>query len=409
LSSRIKIADLARPEFKANPYPFYARLRADTPVCPTSLLGQPTWLISRYDDVVMVLKDERFTKDWFPTTRWLHRLSGAVTRNMLNKDAPDHTRLRALVHKAFTPSLVERLRDRIQRLCNELLDRWLVGECLDLMSGYALLLPLTIIGELLGIPAEQRTRLHRLSRSSLSASNVLGVLRSFPDQRLLAGQLRKLIAERRARPQEDLITALVQVEESGDRLSEEELVAMIVLLLIAGYETTVNLIGTGALALIEERRQRELFLENPTVAEAAIEELLRHSSPLDLATQRFAREAVRLNGVTIQQGHVIVAVLGSANHDESQFKNPEMLDLAREPNRHVAFGQGVHFCLGAPLARLEGSIALLTLFRRFPELRLARDVKSLRWRRSLIIRGLEELPVIVQNEDDTDRPFRIRP
>ncbi len=393
--NHIKVRDLARPQFKANPYPFYARLRAEAPVCRTKLLGQPTWLVTRYDDVLMVLRDERFTKDWLPRTRWLHTVSGPVTRHMLNKDAPDHTRLRTLVHKAFTPSLVERLRERIQSVCDELLTDLTTGGRMELMRRYALPLPLTIIAELLGIPTRDRSRFHSLSRSSIAASSLIGVLRSLPDQRLLMRRLRKLIAERRRDPRDDLITALVQAEEAGDKLSEAELVAMIVLLLVAGYETTVNLIGNGALALIQHPEQRELLQQNPALADSAIEELLRYTSPLDMASQRFAREDIRVDSTTIQQGDVVIAVLGSANHDESQFPDPDTFDITREPNRHVALGQGVHFCLGAPLARLEGQIALTTLFRRFPNLRLATEPASLRWRKSLIVRGLEELPLAV--------------
>lgn len=393
--NHIKVRDLARPQFKANPYPFYARLRSEAPVCRTKLLGQPTSLVTRYDDVLMVLRDERFTKDWLPRTRWLHRVSGPVTRNMLNKDAPDHTRLRTLVHKAFTPSLVERLRERIQSVCDELLTDLTTGGRMELMRRYALPLPLTIIAELLGIPTRDRSRFHSLSRSSIAASSLIGVLRSLHDQRLLMRRLRKLIAERRRDPRDDLITALVQAEEAGDRLSEPELVAMIVLLLIAGYETTVNLIGNGALALIQHPEQRELLQQSPAIADSAIEELLRYTSPLDMASQRFAREDIRVNSTTIQQGDVVIAVLGSANHDESQFPDPDTFDITREPNRHVALGQGVHFCLGAPLARLEGQLALTTLFRRFPNLRLLTEPASLRWRKSLIVRGLEELPVAV--------------
>lgn len=393
--NQVRIAELARPSFKANPYPFYARLRNEAPVCPTTFLRQPTWLVTRYEDVVWVLKDERFLKDWLPTTKWIHRLSGPITRHMLNQDGPDHTRLRTLVHKAFTPSLVERLRERIQTVCDELLSELLRHGRMDLMSGYALPLPLTIIAELLGIPASNRIRFYNLARSSLSASGIVGVLRSFPDQRFIVRRLRQLIAERRREPRNDLITALAQVQEAGDRLSEAELVGMINLLLIAGYETTVNLIGNGALTLIQHAEQRELLMRNPALADSAIEELLRYTSPLDVASQRFAREDVQIDSQTIPQGHVVIAVLGSANHDESQFHAPETLDLAREPNRHVAFGQGVHFCIGAPLARLEGQIALMTLFRRFPNLRLAQPVENLRWRKSLIVRGLEELPVAV--------------
>jgi len=390
---QIKITDLARPEFKANPYPFYARLRAEAPVCRGTLLLQPTWLVTRYDDVLMVLRDERFVKDWLPRTRWLHRVSGPVTRHMLNKDGPDHTRLRTLVHKAFTPSLVERLRERIQSVCDELLTELATNGRMDLMSGYALQLPLKIIAELLGVPERDRSRLHSLTRTSLSSVSFIGVLRALPDQRLLIRHFRKLIAQRRREPREDLITALVQAEEAGDRLSEEELVGMITLLLIAGYETTVNLIGNGALALIQNPEQRDRLLQNPAIVYSAIEELLRYASPLDTSSQRFASEDLRIDSVTIPQGHVILLMLGSANHDESQFRDPETLDLTRDPNRHVAFGQGAHFCVGAPLARLESEIALMTLFRRFPELRLTQPGESLRWRKSLIIRGLEALPV----------------
>lgn len=395
--SKLKIADLARPTFKADPYPFYARLRATRPVCPTRALGQPTWLVTRYDDVFMVLKDERFVKDWLPRTRWLHRLSGGLTRNMLNKDGPDHTRLRTLVHKAFTPSLVERLRERIQSACDELLDDSAIDGRMDLMNDYALPLPLTIIAELLGIPAEDRSRLHSLTRSTLSASNLLDTLRSLPDQRMALRQLRKLIAERRREPRADLITALVQAEEAGDKLSEHELVATIFLLLIAGYETTVNLIGNGALALLQHPEERERFEREPALAGSAIEEVLRYTSPLDMATQRFAREDVTIRDITIPQGDVVIAVIGSANHDDTQFPDPETFDITREPNKHLAFGQGLHFCIGAPLARMEGQIALMTLFRRFPNLSLAQAPETLRWRKSLIVRGLEELPVVFTN------------
>lgn len=392
--SQLKLSDLARPGFKADPYPFYARLRASSPVCPTKLLGQPTWLITRYADAFTVFKDERFVKDWLPRTRWLHAVSGGLTRHMLNEDGPDHTRLRTLVHKAFTPTLVERLRERIQKACDELLEPLAIHGRMDLMNGYALPLPLTIIAELLGIPAEDRGRLHSATRTSLSASNLFGVLRALPDQRRVIRRLRKLIAERRREPRDDLISALVQAEEAGDKLNEHELIATLFLLLIAGYETTVNLIGNGALALLQHPQERERLEGDPALAGSAIEEVLRYTSPLDLASQRFAREDVAIRGVNISQGDVVVVVIGSANHDETQFPDPEKFDITREPNKHLAFGQGLHFCIGAPLARMEGQIALMTLFRRFPNLRLAQAPESLRWRKSLIVRGLVELPVV---------------
>ena len=393
----LKVADLATPQFKANPYPFYARLRAEAPVCRTKLFGQPTWLVTRYDDVVTMLKDERLLKEWRPATKWLFRFAGSITRHMLNRDPPDHTRLRTLVQKAFTPKLIEHLRGRIQNVCDELLNHLESNGRMDLISGYALPVPLTIIAELLGIPPDDRLRFHSFSRSTISASTLVGALRSVPDQRSLGRNLRKLIAARRREPRDDLITALVQAEEAGDKLNEDEVVAMIALLMLAGYETTVNLIGSGALALIQNPEQREMLLRNPVLADSAIEELLRYTSPLDVASQRFAREDMTIRSANIRQGHLVVAMIGSANHDEFQFTNPEVLDLARQPNKHIAFGQGAHFCLGAPLARMEGQIALTTLFRRCPELHLAQPAESLRWRKSLIVRGLEELPVALSN------------
>src|SRR5205085_5563300 len=206
----VRLADFARPQFKANPYPFYARLRAEAPICRTRFLGEPAWLVTRYNDVLMLLKDDRFVKDWPPVTRWLHFVAGPITRHMLNTNAPDHHRLRTLVHKAFTPSLVERLRERIQNVCDELLNKLEINVGVELMSGYALPLPLTIISELLGIPVEERRRFHARSRSSLSPSTIMGVLRAVPDQRLLIRQIRKLVAQRRREPCEDLVTALAQ-------------------------------------------------------------------------------------------------------------------------------------------------------------------------------------------------------
>jgi cytochrome P450 PksS len=395
INDRVKIPDLARPQFKANPYPFYARLRAEAPICPTRFLGSQAWLVTRYNDVLMLLKDERMVKDWPPVTRWVHLIAGPITRHMLNTDAPDHTRLRRLVHKAFTPNLIERWRGRIQSVCNDLLNRLETNRRMDLMSEYSLPLPLTIMAELLGMPAKDRQQFHKRSRSSLSHSTMLGVLAAAPDQRLLTRQIRDLVKRRRHEPGEDLVTSLIEAEEAGDKLSEKELVGTIFFLLIAGYETTVNLIGVGALALLQNFRARQGFMEDSSLVEPALEELLRYTSPLDIATQRFAREDMTIDSVRISRGDALFAVLGSANRDETEFPNPNTLDIRRVPNKHVAFGQGAHFCLGAPLARLDGQIALTTLFRRFPNLRLAQPANSLRWRKSLIVRGLESLPVAI--------------
>ena len=390
----IPAPDLASPEFKANPYPYYAQLRSETPVYRVrAAFGLTAWLITRYDDVLRVLKDERFANDWSKRMPLGLRFVKPLTRHMLNSDPPDHTRLRTLVQKAFTPRMVERLRERIHGVCDGLLNAAGSRGQMDVVTDYALPLPLTVIGELLGIPVEDRLRFHSWSRSTISASSRLDIFRALPDLWLFFRHLRKLIAARRAQPRDDLISALVQAEEAGDKLSEDELQAMSLLLLIAGYETTVNLIASGTLALLLNPMQGELFRRNAALAEPAIEELLRYTSPLDIANARMVREDVALGGVSIPAGELVLAAVGSANHDEMQFPDPETLDVTRAPNKHLALGQGAHFCLGAPLARMEGQIALAALFQRFPNLRLAQSADALHWRRSLVLRGLEELPV----------------
>ncbi len=393
--TRIEAPDLASPRFKANPYPFYARLRAEAPVfCMRKPIGGRVWLVTRYDDVLSVLKDERFANDWSPRMPWvLRRFARPLTQGMLNKDAPDHTRLRTLISKAFTPRRIEGLRERIQNVCDDLLAAAAPSGRIELVHAYAMPLPVTIIAEMLGVPARDRLRFYAWSKSLMEGSTPTRFLRAIYNVWLLVRYLRRVLAERRAHPQEDLATALVQAEESGDKLSEDELLAMLMLLLVAGFETTTNLIASGTLALVQHPEQRERFRQGPALAESAIEELLRYTSPLELASVRYTREEVTLRGVSIPRGALVGPVLGSANHDESQFPSPESLELAREPNRHLAFGLGAHFCLGAPLARLEGRIALTTLFRRFPNLRLAQPPESLRWRKSVILRGLEELQV----------------
>jgi cytochrome P450 PksS len=391
----IKAPDLADPRFKANPYPFYARLRAEAPVYRVKL---PFWgavcLVTRYDDVLQVIKDERFANDWSPRMPWLLlRFARPLTRGMLNRDPPDHTRLRNLVQKAFTSRLVERLRERVQRVCDELLDAAAARGQMDVVGGFALPLPITIIGELLGVSEQDRLRFHAWSRSMIGVSRNTDAVRALPGIWALFRLLRRLFAQRRADPRDDLVTALVQAEESGDRLSEEELLSMVILLLIAGYETTTNLIGSGALALIQHPRQRDRWRQDLALAESGVEELLRFTSPLEIASVRLAREEVAFGSVTVRAGELVAGVLGSANRDERQFPDPDALDIARDPNRHLALGQGPHFCLGAPLACLEGRIALTTLLRRFPDLRLAQPAESLRWRKSPVLRGLQALPV----------------
>ena len=393
--------NIASPEFKADPFPFYARLRAESPVFRVELpTRQPAWLITRYDDVAASLKDERFVKDRGNALSpqqagkqpWVPDLFKPLARNMLDVDAPDHTRLRQLVHKAFTPGLVERLRDRVQVLTEELIVEAERRGRMDLIADYALPIPATIIAEVLGVPASDRHRFHRWSRV-IVASNPSGwsMVRAIPSAIAFLRYIRKLVQDRRASPRDDLVTALVQAEEGGARLDEDELVSMIFLLLIAGHETTVNLIGNGMLALLRHPDQMKRLRDEPGLIKVAVEELLRFDGPLETATERYAREDVEVAGTMIRRGELVYAVLGSANRDERQFADPDRLDISREPNKHLAFGLGVHYCLGAPLARLEGQIAVGALVRRFPNIRMTR--RPLRWRRGLVLRGLRALPV----------------
>jgi cytochrome P450 len=395
----IRLSDLAQPRFKANPFPFYARMRAEAPAFEvTGPFFRRAWLVTRYDDVVAMLKDDRLAKDISAKMVWLPRFTRPATHHMLNRDPPDHTRLRGLVSQAFTSRRIEQLRARIQEVCDRLLDPVPPGGTFDVVEGYALPLPVTVIADLLGIPEGGRRRFQRLASHSLpigAPSRVLDVVAALPYVWLLVRYFRELFAERRARPRDDLITALVAAEEAGDRLSDDELLGMGVLLLLAGYETTFNLIATGVLALLQHPDQKDRFAREPDLAGSAVEELLRYTSPVEITPPRLTREEITLGTVTIPPGMIVAAVLASANHDESRFPDPEALDLARSPNRHVAFGAGSHFCLGAALARMEAEIALTTLFRRFPNLRLAGGPASVRWRRTLPLRGLDALPVAV--------------
>jgi cytochrome P450 len=396
--------DVTNAKFKANPFPFYAQLRAEAPVFPVTVpmpTKQRAWLVTRYDDVLDVLKDARFAKnprnamspEQLKKMPWMPPMVKPLEQNMLDLDSPDHTRLRALVHKAFTPRLIEQMRDQIQALTNELLDAAEPKGGMDLIADFALPLPLTMIGRILGVPAQDNYKFHRWTKTLLSAGTNPNYLVFIPTIMRFMGYLKKLIKERRAHHKDDLVTALVQAKDGSDQLSGDEVLAMIFLLLVAGHETTVNLIGSGSLALLEHPDQLEKLRSEPAVIKSAIEELLRFVCPVEMATERYAREDITIAGTTIPRGELVLAVIGSANRDANYFDNPDSLDLTRENNKHLAFGLGAHYCLGAPLARLEGQIAMSTLFQRMPNLRLSIAPDQLRWRSGFVLRGLEALPV----------------
>jgi cytochrome P450 len=397
--------NIVSAEFKANPFPLLATLRATEPVFRTHLPDKtktPVWLVTRYGDVFTLLKDERFPKnrrsaltpEQIRKLPWAPPMFRPLERNMLDLDQPDHTRLRALVHKAFTPTLVEQMRRRVQALADELLEGAARRNEMDLISDYALPLPMTIITEILGVPTGDRHKFHKWSKAVVSLSSPNATARVIPSVWMFIRYLRGFFKVRRRDPQEDLASALIRAEEAGDKLTEDELLAMVFLLLIAGHETTVNLIGSGVLALLTHPDQMEKLRQEPPLIKTAIEELLRYTSPVFLSTERYARGDVTLHGVKIPRGEMTLGVIGSANRDETVFENPDSLNITREPNKHLSFGQGIHFCLGAPLARMEAQIAVNTLLRRMPDLRLKVPPDSLRWRPSMVLRGLDALPVL---------------
>jgi pimeloyl-[acyl-carrier protein] synthase len=381
-------------QFRQDPYPLYQYLLATAPVQWNDVLQ--AWTLARYSDVVSSLTDARFSAD--RTRQGLpDETMYQVAKSMLVSDPPDHTRLRALVQKAFTPRIIEGLRPRILAIVGELLDRMAEKQAgagsIDLIADLAYPLPVVVIAELLGVPPEDRVKFHEWSAvmaanlDPLVAPDVAG--RLIEAREGLHAYLRGIIAERRREPRADLISALVEVEERGDALSEPELVVMCTLLLIAGHETTVNLIGNGMLALMRNPDQLKALRADPGMLTSAIEELLRYDSPVQL-TARIALEPVAFGNHTVEPGQWILPLLGAANHDPAQFTDPETLDLERNPNPHVAFGRGIHFCLGAPLARLEGQLAIGAVVRRFSNMQLAGEPVR---RKQITLRGLQSLPV----------------
>jgi cytochrome P450 len=385
-----------------NPFAIYALLRTVRPVMrmPVSGWDGPgVWFLTRHADVESVLRDPRFSVERMraPFIREnLERLPAFIQqgvqtmRSMLVMDPPDHTRVRKLVNKAFTPRRIAALRGRVEAIVDELLAP--VRSEMDVIDGLAAPLPAIVIAELLGVPAEDHRRF-----KAWAAEIVAGIGQPFggrqaaaPAMQQLFGYLSEIIAARRAAPCDDLISAMVQAQEEDDALSDAELLATSNLLLIAGHETTTNLIGNGLLALLREPAQLARLRGDFSLLPTAIEELLRYDGPVQ-ATLRVAREDVEIGGHAIEAGSLLLVGIGAANHDPDVFADPERLDVGRDPNPHLAFGFGAHFCLGAPLARLEGEVALRALLERFPRLALATESPA--YRPNPVLRGLVSLPV----------------
>ena len=387
------------PEVHADPYPLYHRLRAEDPVHRN---GPGFWVLTRYADVVAVLRDPRMSRDPRRSAQYQLIQRGNAGEDpwedgapsMLFVDPPDHTRLRTLVNKAFTPAAIGRLRSRVEELVEGLLDRVAGTGEMDVVDDLAYPLPVTVICELLGVPPADQTRFRDWSGAlvhlldPLVAEDVLE--RALRARAALRGYLGDLVAERRAHPAGDLLTALVAAEDEGHRLSEQELISMCMLLLVAGHETTVNLIANGTLALLGHPAERARLAADPALAASAVEELLRYDSPVQL-TSRHATTDLEVGGQLVREGETVITALGAANRDPAQFPDPDRLHLARSPNRHVAFGGGIHFCLGAPLARMEAQVALAALLRRLPGLACGGEEPT--WRDTVTLRGLATLPV----------------
>lgn len=393
--------DLWAPETRANPLPVYARMRQEAPLVRLfdPNLNIPVWVATRYKDVVDLVRDPRFTKDMrkLPdgSPSKLRRIDSmeVINRHMLSSDPPDHTRLRTIVSKAFTPRRVEELRPRITAITHELLDAAKARGEVDLLDAFAFPLPITVIAELLGVPVEDREQFREWTTAIINPPTN-GDFEPIQKAGMQFIQyFQGLLARRRAEPRDDLLTALMSAEEQGDRLSPQELISMLFLLLVAGHETTVNLIGNGVWALLQNPEQLERLRANPALIESAVEEMLRYRSPVETTTQRWATQDIEFRGQVIPAGESVLGALLAANHDPEQFPEPEKFDITREPNRHVAFGFGIHFCLGAPLARLEGAIAINLLLERMPRLRFAVNPSELRWRDGILVHGLQRLPV----------------
>ncbi len=393
-----KLTALAGPQFRSNPYPFYARLRKEHPVIQVVTPdGHLAWLITRYDDALNALKDKRLSKDQANLGEkppWVPKYFEPLARNMLDLDDPDHARLRILVHKAFTPKLIETLRASIEALSEGLIEYAKRRGRMDLIAEFALPLPVAVISKMLGIPKGEQDKFYRWSNAIVSSqSSKFGSFKAIPSVISFLRYIRRLVRLRQVHPEDDLTSALVQAEEAGDKMNTDEMLAMIFLLLIAGHETTVNLIGNGMLALFTHPEQMEKLRGDASLIGSAVEEMLRFDSPVEMATERYTTEEVEFSGIAIPAGARVYVVLASANRDEQQFEHADQFDITRPNNKHLSFGMGAHYCLGAPLARLEGQIAIRALLKHMPRLRLACTYDQIRWKQGLILRGVQSLPL----------------
>jgi cytochrome P450 len=403
MSNQIIHLDLVSQAFKRDPLPTFERMRRAGPVIRSKLplIGR-CWLATTYEATADVLKNkDDFVLDpshagrkYFAGIRWwMPRSLRRLTRSLLTSDEPDHRRLRNLVDRAFYKQNIDALEDRIRETCRGLLEPLAGRARVDLIGQFARPLPLSVICELLGLPLEDRPKFKEWGRELTSVSTILGIAWAMRGVGKMLRYLEEHIEQCRRQPREGLVTALVHEQEAGDRLSRDELVSMIFLLLMAGQETTVHLIAGGTLTLLQWKQQRQRLLSDWSMGGTAVDELLRFVSPVQTSKPRYISHDLEFHGQSLKRGEIILPILGSANSDPAEFQSPEVLDLGRKPNLHLAFGSGIHFCLGANLARIEARLAFEELFTRFPKLNLAVPEDELRWTKRFGMRALRELPV----------------
>jgi pimeloyl-[acyl-carrier protein] synthase len=383
-------------EFFQNPYPFYEELRSIHPICWGNLVKNPGWYITGYEEAMTILKDTRF-QNRIPlpqTAKKYECLKNIQHDMMLFKNQPDHKRLRLMVSNVFTPRMVEALRPSIHDIVNDLLDQFQHKKSMDVVSDFAFPLTSLIIAKIIGVPQEERYQFRKWSADLIQTIDFTRSRKTLDNGNemtiILRDYFKGLIKKRKNSPEEDLISLLIKAEQQGDRLTDEEVIATCILLVIAGHETTVNLISNSILTLMKHPQQLMELKEKPFLIEGAVEEVLRFESPTQM-TARFASEDITINQTTIKKGDQVYILLGAANRDPNKFKDPHLFDIMRDPNPHLAFGYGSHFCLGAPLARLEAQIAINSLLAWKDKLQLTDP--DLKWRKLIGFRSLSELHI----------------
>lgn len=396
-----KDVDFFSPAFKEQSYQIYKQLRMAQALLPFELSsGLKAWLITRHEDADQLFKNSEVIKDYSkvdPEAGYVLENGAFLDKNMLSSDPPDHTRVRKLVAKAFTPKMIAQLETDIQAITDELLLPIKENGQFEVVRDLALPLPTAVICNMLGIPEEARGKFHQWSQIIVQSANDKNkMVENETSINAFVGYIHQLIESKRKHPDEKLVTLLINAHEEGDSLSEEELISNIFLLIVAGHETTVNLITNGLFALLQNPEQLSKLKDDPGLVDNAIEEMLRYYSPVEIAPLRYAANDLEISGEKISKGDALFISLASVNRDETLYDDPERFDISREKIRHFAFGKGIHFCLGAPLARLEAKVAFTTLLKTFDHLSIDIPKSEIKWRPGMMMRGLESLPVKIK-------------